>query len=103
MDTLGDLPDRVQVRTKSFGESVVVVLFVTRLAKLQTGFKSAMKLLPPDGGMLWVSWPKRASKMETDLDEDVIRGVGLEEGMVDTKVCAVDDTWSGLRFSRRRT
>jgi hypothetical protein len=62
-----------------------------------------MKLLPPDGGMLWVSWPKRASKMETDLDEDVIRGVGLEEGMVDTKVCAVDDTWSGLRFSRRRT
>jgi hypothetical protein len=103
MDTLGDLPDRVQVRTKSFGESDVVVLFVTRLAKLQTGFKSAMKLLPPDGGMLWVSWPKRASKMETDLDEDVIRGVGLEEGMVDTKVCAVDDTWSGLRFSRRRT
>ncbi len=49
-------------------------------------------------GMLWVSWPKRASKIETDLDENIIRDFGLKNGLVDVKVCAVDEVWSGLKF-----
>lgn len=48
--------------------------------------------------MLWVSWPKRSSKVQTDLDENVIRDFGLSEGLVDVKVCAVDEVWSGLKF-----
>ena len=52
--------------------------------------------------MLWVAWPKKAARMDTDLDENLIREFGLAQGVVDTKVCAIDDKWSGLRFSRRR-
>jgi len=51
--------------------------------------------------MLWVAWPKKASGVETDLTEGVVRTFGLECGLVDVKVCAVDDTWSGLKFVRR--
>ena len=57
----------------------------------------ARKCLKKDG-MLWVSWPKKSSKVPTDLDENVIRDFGLKEGLVDVKVCAVDDVWSGLKF-----
>lgn len=102
VSTLGTLPARVAIRTKAVGESDIIVLFVTRFAKLKTDFAKAMRLLPPGGGMLWVSWPKKAAKMDTDLDENIIRTHGLAQGMVDTKVCAVDETWSGLRFNRRR-
>jgi hypothetical protein len=52
-------------------------------------------------GMIWVCWPKRAAKVETDIDENVVRRIGLEAGMVDVKVCAIDETWSGLKFVRR--
>jgi len=52
-------------------------------------------------GMLWISWPKKASKVATDLDENVIRDFGLEAGLVDVKVCAVDEVWSGLKFMFR--
>jgi hypothetical protein len=54
-----------------------------------------------DGGTLWISWPKRSDRMQTDLDENVVRELGLKEGLVDVKVCAVDETWSGLKFVRR--
>jgi hypothetical protein len=103
LETLGELPPRVSISTKAPGESDVVVLFVSRSSKLSTGFARAMRLLPPGSGMLWVSWPKKAAKTDTDLDENVIRNHGLAAGMVDTKVCAVDEKWSGLRFNRRRT
>jgi bifunctional DNA-binding transcriptional regulator/antitoxin component of YhaV-PrlF toxin-antitoxin module len=53
-------------------------------------------LLP--GGMVWVSWPKKSSGMSSDLDENIVREIGLQAGMVDVKVCAVDETWSGLKF-----
>ncbi len=52
--------------------------------------------------MLWISWPKKTSKVATDLTEDVVRGLGLPLGLVDVKVCAVDETWSGLKFVRRK-
>jgi hypothetical protein len=69
---------------------------------LKTEFLRAMKMMPESGGMLWVAWPKKAAKMDTDLDENLIRDFGLAQRVVDTKVCAIDETWSGLRFSRRR-
>ena len=52
-------------------------------------------------GMLWVAWPKKAAKIETDVSESVVREFGLREGLVDVKICAVDETWSGLKFVRR--
>jgi hypothetical protein len=54
-----------------------------------------------DDGTLWISWPKKTSGVETDLDENVVRDIGLAQGLVDVKVCAVDEVWSGLKFVRR--
>jgi hypothetical protein len=52
-------------------------------------------------GMIWVCWPKKAARVETDLDENVVRQIGLDAGLVDVKVCAIDEVWSGLKFVRR--
>ena len=101
-DVLGALPPRVAIRSRAGGEADVILLFATKFARLRTEFPKAMKMMPADGGMLWVAWPKKAAKMDTDLDENLIRDFGLDQGVVDTKVCAIDATWSGLRFSRRR-
>ena len=90
------------MRTRATGEADVIVLFATEFSRLQSQFRKAMAIMPVDGGMLWVAWPKKAAKMDTDLDENLIRDFGLAQGVVDTKVCAIDETWSGLRFSRRR-
>ena len=101
-ETLGELPSGVVVRHKAAGESDVIVLFETEFSHFKTSFGKAAALMPESGGMLWVAWPKRASKVETDLDENLIRDFGLAAGLVDTKVCAIDAVWSGLRFSKRR-
>jgi hypothetical protein len=100
--TLGDLPYGARVRTKAVGESDVIVLFATKFTRLNREFSKAMNLMPPEAGMLWVAWPKKSAKTDTDLDENLIRDFGLAAGVVDTKVCAIDEKWSGLRFSRRR-
>jgi hypothetical protein len=102
LKTLGSLPARVTVRDKAGAEADVIVLFATKFSKLKNEFVKAMKMMPADGGMLWIAWPKKAAKMDTDLDENFIRDYGLSLGVVDTKVCAIDETWSGLRFNRRR-
>jgi hypothetical protein len=75
----------------------VVLLFVTRRRDLEARLDALRARLTPAGG-LWVVWPKRASGVPTDLSENVLRDVVLPTGMVDNKVCAVDATWSGLRF-----
>jgi hypothetical protein len=75
----------------------VVVLFAKDAAELARSFAKAKARLDPAGG-LWVAWPKKASGVATDLNEDVVREVGLAAGLVDNKVCAIDDTWSGLRL-----
>ncbi len=67
---------------------------------LAKDFSRVAKLLAP-AGMLWVSWPKKSSGVATDLDENVVRGIGLDAGLVDVKVCAVTEVWSGLKFVRR--
>lgn len=100
---LGDLPAQVSIRRRSGANADVIVLFVTKFSRLRSDFQKAMKMMPPEGGMLWVAWPKKAARMKTGLSENLIRDFGLAQGVVDTKVCAIDETWSGLRFSRRRS
>ncbi len=95
-DVLGALPEGV-VPTATLGRAHdLIVLFVTSRARLEKRFAAAAKRLDPAGG-LWVSWPKRASGVATDVTEDVVREVALAAGLVDVKVCAVDETWSGLK------
>ncbi len=79
----------------------VIVLFVKSKSALAKEFAQSAKRLAPRGG-LWIAWPKKASGVATDLTEDGVRSVGLPTGLVDNKVCAIDEIWSGLRFMRRR-
>ena len=72
-------------------------LFVSHCATLDCKLRMLLPLLDRDG-FIWISWPKQAAKVPTDITEDVIRAVALPLGLVDVKVCAVDETWSGLRF-----
>ncbi len=78
-----------------------VNLTVTRRADLERLFGALKKALHPNG-MLWVSWPKKSSPLAGDLDENGVRATGLAQGLVDVKICAVDDDWSGLKFVYRR-
>jgi hypothetical protein len=100
VDVLGPLPAGVRLRTGARGRCDLVVFFVTRRAELVRRFPSFVRALEPDGG-LWVAWPKQTSGVATDLGFAAVQAVGLEAGLVDTKVCAIDATWSGLRFVRR--
>jgi hypothetical protein len=95
--TLGALPDGVMKTTSLKGALDVAVFFTTSRAALEKRFASLAKAIAP-AGSLWISWPKKASGKKTDLDENVVRAVGLGKGLVDVKVCAVDETWSGLKF-----
>jgi hypothetical protein len=96
-DALPDLPPGVEVCEPRFAAIDVALLFVTSAANLQARFPEARGWMTPAGG-LWVAWPKKASGVPTDLNENLIREIGLAAGMVDNKVCAIDETWSGLRF-----
>lgn len=98
---LGELPAGAVRTNRLAGEQQVIVLFCRALAALRGDWASAVNCLA-ERGSLWVAWPKKASGQVTDLTEDVVRAFGLDQGLVDTKVCAIDATWSGLRFSRRR-
>ena len=98
--TLDPLPDGTRLRTQARATQDVVLFFATRLAELERRFDSLAHAIAPNGG-LWIAWPKRTSNVATDLRESVVREVGLTHGLVDNKVCAVDDTWSGLRFVYR--
>ena len=99
-ETLGALPDGVQVRRQARGKSDVIVFFVTRAAELSRRFATLARALEPDGG-LWVAWPKKSAGVATDVVFEVVQRVGLDAGLVDNKVCAIDETWSGLRFVHR--
>jgi hypothetical protein len=76
------------------------MVFTKSKAALIEEFKRITRQLAP-AGMLWVSWPKKSSGVATDLDENVVRQIGLAAGLVDVKVCAVTEVWSGLKFVRR--
>ena len=89
------------VRTRLSGSFGVVVAFATSGTALARRIDALVAALEPRGG-LWLAWPKRASGGPTDLDERTVRETGLATGLVDNKVCAIDATWSALRFVRRR-
>jgi len=98
---IDDLPADVEVRRSARGVSDVIVSFHTSRADLAKRLPTLMRALDVDGG-LWVSWPKKASGVATDITEDVVREVALPTGLVDVKVCAIDDTWSGVRLCLRK-
>jgi len=97
---LGAMPPGAQLRTHARGRLDVILFFVTRRAELPRRLPSFMRALEDDGG-LWVAWPKKTSGVATDLAFDAVQEVGLEAGLVDNKVAAIDATWSGLRFVYR--
>ena len=99
--TLGALPSEAEWRTRLAPGLDVVVAFYTSRAALAKEWSKLTKAVAPNG-TVWVAWPKKSSKMATDITEDVVRELLLPSGWVDNKVCAIDDTWSALRFALRR-
>jgi hypothetical protein len=98
---LGPLPQGVDLRRSPQSPMDFIHAFFTTRRSLEARFPRLRDALAP-AGMLWVSWPKKASGVTTDITEDVIREVALPGGLVDVKVCAVDETWSGLKLVRRK-
>ena len=98
---LGALPDDVLISTRLRRPVDLVHIFSIARAHLLAELRTAMKEIEQDGA-IWVSWPKKVSGVATDLTEDVIREVALPMGLVDVKVCAVDETWSGLKLIIRK-
>ena len=97
---LGELPPDVEVHRTELPADIFII-FADRADEAERGFQRAITYLPADGA-IWVLWPKKSSGVETDLTEQTLRDLFLPTGMVDNKVIAVDDTWSGLRFVVRR-
>ena len=95
--TLGKLPSGVKQCKKLEGPLNFVQFFCSNRSRLEANFPTLKDALSPSG-MLWVSWPKVSSGVLTDLTENVVRDIGLRNGLVDVKVCAVDEIWSGVKF-----
>jgi hypothetical protein len=95
--TLGELPAEVSVRRRLAGTFDVIVAFCSRRRDLERRLAALKEALDPAGG-LWIAWPKRTSGVSSDLSEDIVRSLGLAAGLVDNKVCAIDEVWSGLRL-----
>jgi hypothetical protein len=99
---LGPLPDGAKARHRLGGSPVdVAVFFTTERRQLAAKFVQLRAAIVVDGA-LWISWPKKASGVVCDVDENVVRALGLAADLVDVKVCAVDDVWSGLKFVVRK-
>ncbi|HTL35764.1 MAG TPA: hypothetical protein VL326_21690 [Kofleriaceae bacterium] len=102
-EALGKLPPSVTMQTRLAGKIPfdVIVAFVQQAAQLVKVLKDARPRMQPAAG-LWIAWPKKSSGVPTDITEDVIRQIALPTGVVDNKVCAIDETWSGLRLVIRK-
>jgi hypothetical protein len=96
-DIVGELPDGVKFGAHLTAPLDMVHLFATKAAGLNSRLERCRAAIAPDG-MVWVSWPKKASGVATDLSDVVVRNIALPLGLVDVKVCAIDGTWSGLKF-----
>ena len=99
--TLGALPEDATITRNARKPTDLVLLFATAKGALLRSLPRAMRVMK-DGGSVWIIWPKKTSGVKSDLSEPVVRETGMAHGLVDFKVCAVDNTWSGLRFARRR-
>jgi hypothetical protein len=98
---LGDLPDGVTISTERLSKPLdLIILFANSERVLKKEFPSNMAKLEKNG-MLWVAWPKKSSGLSTDLSFANVQQVGLRAGLVDVKICAVNDIWSGLKFVYR--
>jgi hypothetical protein len=99
---LGELPAGVTMSHRLTGHRDLVLIFITRQVDLASRLPALINAIAPNG-VIWVAWPKRASKLETDMTEDVIREIVLPaSGLVDVKVCAIDQVWSGLKLVIRK-
>ncbi len=98
--TLGPLPESTTVVADLHGPIDFIQFFTTQQAELKRRFPELKRALAQNG-MLWISWPKGSAKVPTDLNENIVREIGLKHGLVDIKVCAVDEVWSGLKFVYR--
>ena len=96
-ELLGDLPGGITIRSRAVRPLDVIVFFASSRAGLERRMPTLRRAMDPAAG-LWIAWPKRASGVETDMTEDVAREVGLANRLVDNKVAAIDETWSGLRL-----
>ena len=101
LTAIAPLPDGVRFLTRAATDLDVVVLFVTRAAELTRRFDALVPSIAP-AGRLWVAWPKKAARTDTDVDFDLVQGAGLAAGLVDNKTAAVTDVFQGLQFVRRR-
>jgi hypothetical protein len=98
---LEGMPEGVRLQTRAAGEPELILLFVRSQADLDHRLPRARRALG-EGGGIWIVWPKKTATSASDLNQRIVRSTGLAEGLVDYKICAVDDTWSGLLFTQRR-
>jgi hypothetical protein len=98
---LDPLPEGVHFLQRLVGQVDVAHVFSTQRAELKATVPKVLEKLAP-GGCLWISWPKKASGVPSEITEDTVRAIALPQGLVDVKVCAVNDVWSGLKLVRRR-
>ena len=96
-ELLGELPAGARVKNRASGPLDVIVFFTRSRAELARRLPALRGAMDPAAG-LWIAWPKRSSGVETDITEDVARDLGADNALVDNKVCAIDETWSGLRL-----
>jgi hypothetical protein len=96
-ELLGELPEGVVVRPRARGPLDVIVFFTKSRSELERRLPALRRAMDPAAG-LWIAWPKRSSGVDTDMTEDVVRELGLANRLVDNKVAAIDETWSGLRL-----
>ena len=97
---LGDLPDKVEFVKRLTPSLDIILFFVLSERELARDFSRLAKKLATNG-MIWIAWPKKSSGVKTDLSFTPVQRIGLDAGLVDVKICAIDDTWSGLKFVYR--
>ncbi len=100
-DLLGRMPDNTELKSR-LGKGLDFIHYFVKTQRELAGFLPKAKNAINPNGMIWISWPKKASKVVTDVTEDVVRQICLPLDLVDIKVCAIDDTWSGLKLVIRR-
>lgn len=100
-DLLGKLPANIKERKQVKGDFDFIHFFTKEKKELEATLPKLLKVLKQTG-MIWISWPKGASKIKTDVNENLVRELALSIGLVDIKVCAVDETWSGLKLVIRK-
>ena len=99
-ELIGPLPPKAQVASRLIKPMYLIICFVNDRRTLAKQFSSLAKKLDQNG-MIWIAWPKKSSGVETDLNFEQVQRIGLDAGLVDVKICAIDEVWSGLKFVYR--